>query len=534
MSPAPSFHDELGVKVRHWNFRTFLAVNVMCIGAAAFGYAQGISGSTLGQPSFSLDMGLTTASNATQLISAMNALFYVGAFFGTVANGWIADRWGRKPSILLGTIIVLVSAALLAGSVNMAMFIVFRFFSGFGAYILAMSVPLWITETVPPDVRGIFAMFNGFFINIGYLLASYIGFGFYHYTGAGLAAWRGPIALNGAPCVAMLMGLYWMPESPRFLLMKGKDAEARRIVRMLHSSVADPDHYYAEKELFQMRKQIELDRTLDSSWLAMYKRPSYFRRMVMAFFVVFSIAASGAQVIANYASILFSNLGFGPTKQLLFYAGLYCASTPPNLLECLYIDRMSRTKLVAIGLIILACIMSVYTALTAQFINTTNLAGQKAAVAMLFIFFFAYAATVDGPTWFYTAELFPTHLRSKGMVVGTGTYALSSLVWVMSGPTAIKNIEWRFFLIFIILNVLSAIIIWIWFPDTKGKSLEEIAALFGDDDLVVVYTRDIHLDAHHHVVADLALDGGKSATVIEDITDESEKYGRPSVEREAK
>jgi len=231
--------------------------------------------------------------------------------------------------------------------------------------------------------------------------------------------------------------------------------------------------------------------------------------------VVFSIAASGAQVIANYISILLSNLGYNATHQLLFNAGLYCASTPPNLLECLYIDRISRTKIVAIGLTILAALMSCYTALTAQFIHSTNLEGQRAAVAMLYLFFFFYAATVDGPTWFYTAELFPTHLRSKGMVIGTGTYALSSLVWVMSGPTAIKNIGWHFFLIFIILNIISAIVIWTLFPDTKGKSLEEIAALFGDDDLVVVYQRDIHIDQNKQAVADISVGGEKSKTTVE-------------------
>jgi len=100
------------------------------------------------------------------------------------------------------------------------------------------------------------------------------------------------------------------------------------------------------------------------------------------------------------------------------------------------------------------------------------------------------------------------------MVIGTGTYALSSLIWVMSGPTAIQNIGWHFFLIFICLNVISAAVIWIFFPDTKGKSLEEIAALFGDDDLVVVYQRDIHIDQDKHVVADIALEG-KSKTLVE-------------------
>jgi MFS family permease len=299
MANSQTQEEVTGQQFRHFRFRTVFTVTVMCLGAVSFGYAQGITGTTLGQPSFSIYMGLATKSNATQLISAMNAVYYVGGFLGTVLNGPIADRLGRKPSIMIGGIITMISAALLAGSVSMAMFIVFRFFSGLGSYMLAMSVPLWIAESVPPEVRGIFAMFNGFFINVGYLVSSYIGVGFYFYKGAGDAAWRGPLALTCAPCIMLLIGLFWMPESPRHLLMQGKEAEAWEIVRLLHSAPGDTDHYFAKKEMFQMQKQIELDRTLDSSWKIMFTRPSYRIRAFMAFFIVFSIAASGAQVIAS-------------------------------------------------------------------------------------------------------------------------------------------------------------------------------------------------------------------------------------------
>ena len=117
---------------RPYRLSTVWHIIGVCWGAAAYGYAGSIIGTTLGQPSFLSYMGLDTASNATQLIGAMNALFYAGGFFGCFIVGYFADRVGRKTVIAAGAALVLVSNALLAGSVNMSMFIVFRFFNGMG------------------------------------------------------------------------------------------------------------------------------------------------------------------------------------------------------------------------------------------------------------------------------------------------------------------------------------------------------------------------------------------------------------------
>lgn len=104
----------------------------VCWASAAYGYAGSIIATTLGQPSFYVYMGLDTNPNAAALIGAMNGLFYAGGFIGCIVIGKLADRWGRKVSIYIGIGFILVSTALLAGSVNIAMFIVFRFFQGVG------------------------------------------------------------------------------------------------------------------------------------------------------------------------------------------------------------------------------------------------------------------------------------------------------------------------------------------------------------------------------------------------------------------
>lgn len=104
----------------------------MAWGSASYGYAASIIATTLGQPSFLQYMGLLTAPNAADLIGTMNGLFFAGGFIGVIGAGKAADKWGRKTMIIAGTIIILISNALLAGSVNVAMFIVFRFTQGIG------------------------------------------------------------------------------------------------------------------------------------------------------------------------------------------------------------------------------------------------------------------------------------------------------------------------------------------------------------------------------------------------------------------
>ena len=117
---------------RHFSGYLIFCIFFMGLGSMSYGYPAAIIGTTLGQPSFLTYMGLETASNASQLIGAITALFYAGGVVGAFCNGWMSNRFGRRASVLGGALMVLFSGALLTGSVNIVMFIVFRFFNGWG------------------------------------------------------------------------------------------------------------------------------------------------------------------------------------------------------------------------------------------------------------------------------------------------------------------------------------------------------------------------------------------------------------------
>ena len=504
---------------RHFTASTVFLVLFMCLGSSAYSYSISVISNTLGQPTFLAYMGLDTDENAASLIGVIVSMYYAGGFFGVVLVNPIADRWGRKPAIAVGATITLLSGAIEAGSVNLAMFIVFRFLNGAGALMLAMMVPLWITECAPANVRGAMAQLHGVLIQIGYILSSYVGVGFYHDKSAGANVWRGPIAIGCLPCLLLLAGLWWIPESPRFLLLRGRHEDALKVALRLHSTPNDPNHEFVHKEMFQMRRQIDVDRTLNSSWLELLRRPSYRKRVLMTIFVMFSVNASGGIVIANFGPTLYKNLGYGPSKQLLLNAGIFAASLAGGAACVFYTERVRRPTLIGIGLILCAVIVACYTALSTVYIGTTNKAGQGAAVSMTYIFFIAYGACVEGPFYYYAPEFYPTHLRAKGMTITIGTFVLLSIMWTQVTPIAIANIGWRYFMIFSILSCFGGIVIWIWYPNTQGKSLEEIAALFGDDDLVVVYQKDVHIDHESHkIVAEIHVEHEKQV-----ITEEIEE-----------
>ena len=171
--------------------------------------------------------------------------------------------------------------------------------------MIQVSVPLYITELVPPKGRGMLADIHTIMINLGYMIASYVGVGFYFYTGSGNDIWRAPIAIQCLPCIIVLIGIWWMPESPRYLLTKNRTEEAWAIVRNLHSNPKDLDDDFARREFFQMRKQMEIDRELKSSYWEMLRRPSYRKRVFMTVGLIFVIFSSGALVINSKKMPLF-------------------------------------------------------------------------------------------------------------------------------------------------------------------------------------------------------------------------------------
>ena len=162
-----------------------------------------------------------------------------------------------------------------------------------------------------------------------------------------------------------------------------------------------------------------------------------------------------------------------------------------NAVAMSFADKIPRPYLISLGFALCTMTLIVEVALQKNYLRMTDKGGLSAAAAMLFLFFIFYSLTLDGASYFYTGELWPSHLRAQGFTLAIVTLCVVNLAWVEAAPYAFASIGWKFYLFFIIRSALASVVSFLFFPNTLHKPLEEIALLFGDEDQVVVVQRQL-------------------------------------------
>lgn len=455
---------------------------LMSLGSIGYGYNASIIATTLAQPSFISYFELDTRPDGTELIATTNGLYQAGGFLAVFSVSWLADRWGRRFAIGISALLNLISGAGLTASVHIGMFIFFRFLAGAGAFMIVAAVPIWMNEVVPPSVRGILVDCHCVGLLLGYTSATIIGYGFFHLPPDNNGGWRGPLSFQCLPVALLLMGIYWMPESPRWLISQDRIEEAERVLNKLHA----PEE--ARIELQQIRAAIDIDRHLEKSWWSMFAKKSYRKRSFLAMGMAASIQTSGILVVNNYGPTIYGSLGFDTNRQLIYQIGWCCTALGTGILSFFIIDRFRRPTLLSLGvggcascLVILCALIGEYASSPEKLENPNRLA-LNAAVGMIYLLTACYQLGLDGVQFAYLGELFPNQIRAKGMVLGIATICGMNIMWLQTAPVAFEEIGWKFYICFFVPGLIAATIIWFYFPDTLGVPLEEVAKLFGDHD----------------------------------------------------
>ncbi|KAL4800104.1 general substrate transporter [Aspergillus venezuelensis] len=477
-----------GKSISRYNF---LIIAFATFGSIAYGYSSAIIGSTLGQPSFLSYFDLDTASNSAALQGAINGLFQAGGLFGTLSFGYLADRLGRCKAIIIGTIFATIGGALQAGSVHIAMFLVSRFIAGFSIGGLVILVPLWQSEVAPPHSRGLLVGLHGVSILFGYSLSAWVGYGFYFVDVAG-AQWRPPLALQGFPPLVLGVGIFWIPESPRWLVEKGQLAKAKATLERIYHDPSSLSGNDAVREFNQICAQLEAERSLTSSWSSLLTVPHYRRRTLIGFITLLAGQLTGTSVINNYGPTLYKILGYNDAASLALSAGWLTEGIICNISNAFLLDYVGRKWLMTSGLIGCAVSLLGPAIMVALYGGTFKQAGLSAGVFFLYLHLTFYATCMDASTYVFASEIWPTHLRAKGFAVFCAGLFVGSLTLLEAAPTAFDTIGYRYYLIMMAFSIICAITFAVSFPETKGLTLEEIAFKF--DDQVVVNSREVEVE----------------------------------------
>lgn len=193
----------------------------------------------------------------------------------------------------------------------------------------------------------------------------------------------------------------------------------------------------------------------------------------------------------DYGAAIYAELGYGTLDTLLFLSGWVCIAMLAPFVCMLFVDKVSRVHLMTIGFFLCTCTLIVLAALQKSYLGSSNQSALAAAVAMTYLYVFFYVLCMDGPMFFYIGEIWPSQVRAQGFALGIASMCLSNLVWTSAAPAAFESIGWAYYIFFIVQAAFGGLAVWFYFPNTLGKPLEEIAALFGDNADVVVFQNDL-------------------------------------------
>jgi MFS family permease len=300
---------------------------------------------SIGQPGFYEYFKLSTtgtgAAYTNNVLGAVNALFFFGAVVGALTGGPLADRIGRKYSLFTAAIVSIIGGALASGSVHIAMLIVVRVLQGAGLGALATLTPIYLAEASTPSKRGLLTGLHGFFLVSGYNISAWVGLGCFFSSNPAFQ-WRGPIAFTCIPPMLLAIGCPFVPESPRWLISKGRMDEAWINLSRLHRDPHDPSEMAAKEEFFQMKKQIELESSQPTGYWAILTNRHYRKRAFLSCFVQLAANSTGALVINYYSVIIYTNLGLTGYLPLLMYCIFTLIGALGNLCSLLTIDKTGR------------------------------------------------------------------------------------------------------------------------------------------------------------------------------------------------
>ncbi|TRM65012.1 general substrate transporter [Schizophyllum amplum] len=465
-------------------FNVFAAV-FSSFGAFLFGYDSGIIASVI-----TMDKYLERFGDRDDLTGAVVSTFTGGCFFGSALGAWTNDKIGRRRSIQVGTILALWGCSMQAGAPNVACLLVGRIIGGFAIGLLSMTVPLYNTEIAPYRIRGFLVGLTQQMLGIGFIVANWVGYGCQFMDTD--TSWRLPLALQLVPAVVLLVGIQFLPESPRWLLEMNRDEEARRVVMLISDPQNEAETAEAEEQFDSMSATIKAESIVRTRNITdLWTTPAMTKRTLVAVGVQTFGQFTGINVINYFGPQMYRSLGIVGSQELLVQ-GIYGAVGPiTNLFFILFIlDRVGRKKPLMFGSFANICTFSILAAIVATNPPVpdgvdaaswpVNQTAQRAGIAMIFLTSVCFSLSFGPVSWVLASEVFPTATRSIGTAVATcANWAFNTLLSQVS-PIAMNNITYKFYIVFVVLNFVDLIIITLTFPETKGKTLEDMNRVFGD------------------------------------------------------
>ena len=451
-------------------YLVFLSV-VAALGGFLFGYDTAVISGTIAQ--VTEQFGLDALQQGWYVGCAL-----IGSIIGVLFAGILSDKFGRKSTMILSAILFSTSAIGCAVSTDFNQLVIYRIIGGVGIGVVSIISPLYISEVAVAQYRGRLVSLYQLAVTIGFLGAYLVNYQLLGYSMSNpdvstgwwnlvfvSEVWRGMLGMETLPAIMFFIIIFFIPESPRWLILKGKEEKATNILERIYTS--------SKEALFQLTETKSVLSSESKSEWKLLLQPGIRKAVIIGVCIAVLGQFMGVNAVLFYGPSIFENAGLSGGDSLFYQVLVGLVNTLTTVLALVIIDKVGRKKLVyygVSGMVISLVLIATY------FIYGESWGISSIFLLIFFLFYvFCCAVSICAVVFVLLSEMYPTRVRGLAMSIAgfalwIGTYLIGQLTpWMLQNLTPAGT-----FILFAIMCVPYMLIVWKLVPETTGKSLDEI------------------------------------------------------------
>lgn len=471
-------------------YNAYVIGAVACISGLMFGFDISSMSSMIGTDRYQEYFGHPSSTAQGGITASMSG----GSLLGSLVSPNFSDAYGRRFSLHVCATLWIIGAIIQCASQNQGMLIAGRVISGMGIGFGSSVAPVYCSEIAPPKVRGTVCGLFQFSVTLGIMILFYIGFGCHYINGT--AAFRLTWGLQMVPGFILMAGTFFLPESPRWLANRGRWEESFDIVARIAAN-GDREDENVKLQLEEIKEQVFIDqKAVNFSYRHLFRKKTI-RKTIVGVSAQMWQQLCGMNVMMYYIVYIFRMAGYSGSTVLVSGSIQYVLNVVMTIPALFLVDKVGRRPVLIVGGILMFIWLFVVAGLLANYavpepdgfegdqtvtISIPEYHGSAArgVIAASYLFVCSFAPTWGIGIWIYCSEIFNNMERAKGSALSASVNWAFNFALAMFVPKAFQNISWQTYIIFGVFSVALTIQTIFMFPETKGKTLEEIDQMWAD------------------------------------------------------